>query len=152
VAAYLCLWIAIAGTDLRDLPAGVVTALAATWASLRLLPPTGRRPKLLAVLRLLGRLASQSVLAGLDVARRALDPRLPLRPGLVLFPTALAPGTTRSVFLALESLLPGTLPAGLHPSGAILVHCLDVDAPVESQMARDESTLLAAFDQAGDHG
>ena len=86
----------------------------------------------------------QSVVAGLDVARRALDPRLPLRPGFVTYPVGFPPGTARNAFTTLTSLLPGTVPAG-EEGGAVLYHCLDVDQPVVSQLAAEEAALSRAL-------
>jgi multicomponent Na+:H+ antiporter subunit E len=64
-------------------------------------------------------------MAGVDVARRALDPRLPLRPGFVTYAPRLPPGGARDAFCALASLMPGTLPADTNEDGTLLVHCLD---------------------------
>src|SRR5262245_46940146 len=125
MAGFLCLWLAIAGSNARDLPMGLATAAAATWSSLLLLPPGASAPRPVVMARLALTFLSQSVVAGLDVARRALDPRLPLRPGFVLFPIHLARGPARSAFCIVESLLPGTLPAGSNESGTLVVHCLD---------------------------
>jgi multicomponent Na+:H+ antiporter subunit E len=150
MTGFVGLWLAIAGTGVRDLPAGLATAAAATWVSLRLLPPAPHWPDALAVVRLLLRFLSQGVLAGLDVAWRVFDPRLPLRPGFVLFPARLPAGSARSAFCALESLLPGTLPVGTHESGAILVHCLDTEQPVQAQMATDEALFIDALGEGRD--
>ena len=90
-----------------------------------------------AVLRTLG----QSVVAGIDIALRALDPRLPLRPGFVVYPARLPPGPARNVFCVLASLAPGTLPAGMDADGAIIVHCLDSGQPVAAQLAAEEQLL-----------
>ncbi len=86
----------------------------------------------------------QSIVAGADVARRALDPRLPLRPGLVAYPVRFPPGTARNAFATLTSLLPGTVPAGAE-RGRIVYHCLDVDQPVMSQLAAEEAALARAL-------
>jgi multicomponent Na+:H+ antiporter subunit E len=86
----------------------------------------------------------QSIVAGADVARRALDPRLPLRPGFVAYPVYFPPGTARNVFTALTSLLPGTVPAG-DERGQLVYHCLDVDQPVLSQLAAEEAALSEAL-------
>ena len=56
------------------------------------------------------RFLRQSVVAGIDVAWRALDPRLPLRPGFVVYQPRLPPGPARNAFCTMTSLLPGTLP------------------------------------------
>ena len=134
-----------------DLAAGLLTAAAAAWASLRLLPPGRARLQPVALGRLVLHFFWQSAIAGADVARRALDPRLPLRPGVVICPTRLAPGAARSAFCTIASLLPGTLPAGSDRRGALLVHCLDVGQDVPTQMAEEEARFLAVLGgSAGD--
>ncbi len=144
--AFLVLWlILVGGPDPADRPAGVVALAAATWASLRLLPPSRVRFSPLALAHLMWRFARQSIVAGADVAWRALDPQLPLRPGFVIYPAHLPPGPALNAFCALTSLAPGTLPAGPDDSGAIVVHCLDVGQPVASQLAADEHLLTRAL-------
>jgi multicomponent Na+:H+ antiporter subunit E len=152
MAGFLGLWLVIAGSSARDLPTGLTTAAAATWASLILLPSVTTRLRPIAMVRLFLRFLSQSVLAGMDVARRAFDPRLPLRPGFVLVPIRLAPGPARDMFSTLESLLPGTLPVGSNENGALIVHCLDTGQPVLPQMAADENLLIEALGLRGGHG
>jgi multicomponent Na+:H+ antiporter subunit E len=111
-----------------------------------LLPPAGARLRPVALARFGSRFFWQSAIAGADVARRALDPALPLRPGFVRCPTRLAPGSTRDAFCALSSLLPGTLPTGADQGGALLLHCLDVEQDVPAQMAEEEAAFLAALE------
>ena len=146
-AGFFCLWLVIARLDLADLLVGAVTAAAASWTSLQLLPPgTGRlRPAALARLGL--RFLRQSAIAGADVARRALDPRLPLRPGFVRVPLCVAPGVQRTAFCAFASLMPGTLPAGAD-QGALHVHCLDLGQDVPAQMSAEEGLFIAALGRA----
>ena len=142
VAAFLALWlILVGGADRADRPAGLLALFAATWASLRLLPPGRARFLPVPLARLVWRFLRQSMLAGVDVAWRAFDPRLPLRPGFVIYPAHLPPGPALDAFCALTSLAPGTLPAGTNGSGAIVVHCLDVGQPVASHLADDERLL-----------
>ena len=144
-AGFLCLWLVIFPNDVPALVVGAVTAAAATWTSLRLLPPGGGGLQARALARLVLRFFGQSAVAGADVARRALDPALPLRPGFALCPTRLPPGRARDAFCTIASLLPGTLPAGADPSGALLVHCLDVGQDVPAQMAEEETMFVAAL-------
>jgi multicomponent Na+:H+ antiporter subunit E len=143
-AWFLIFWFVLAGADPADLPAGVVAVIAATWTSLRLLPARRTRRSVAALARLALRFFYQSVVAGLDVARRALDPRLPLRPGFVAYPVRFPPGTARNAFTTLTSLLPGTVPAG-EESGELVYHCLDVDRPVVAQLAAEEAALSRAL-------
>jgi multicomponent Na+:H+ antiporter subunit E len=136
-------WVVLVGPGAVDAGVGLATAALATWASLRLLPPQPVRLRLVALPGLVLRFLGQSVLAGFDVARRAFDPRLPLRPGFRSYATAFAPGAGRSAFAALTSLLPGTVPAG-EEGGALVYHCLDVGQPVAEQLAAEEAALRRA--------
>jgi multicomponent Na+:H+ antiporter subunit E len=143
-AGFLVLWLVLAGADLADLPAAAVAVVAATWTSVRLLPPGSSRLSPGALAKLTLRFAYQSVAAGADVAWRALDPRLPLRPGLVHYSVRFPPGAARNAFTTLTSLLPGTVPAGSE-HGHIVYHCLDVEQPVTSQLAAEEAALAQAL-------
>ena len=143
-AGFLALWLMLFGLNPADFPVGALTAAAATWASLRLLPLGPWRLRPVALVRLALRFLWQSIVAGADVARRALDPRLPLRPGFVAYPVYFPPGTARNAFATLTSLLPGTVPAG-DERGQLVYHCLDVDQPVLSQLAAEEAALLQAI-------
>src|SRR5262245_23086998 len=139
-SCFLAFWMVLIGAGAGHVAVGLVTAAAATVASMRLLPPGAIHLRLVALPALALGFAWQSVVAGWDVARRALDPRLPVRPGFTTYPVGFPPGPTRNVFTALTSLLPGTVPAGEH-DGALLYHCLDVTQPVASQLAAEEAVL-----------
>ena len=139
----LCLWLALAGGGIVDVLVGSASAAVATWASLRLLPPASRWPRPLALAKLVVRFVWQSVVAGADVARRALDPALPLRPGFRDCPLGVPAGTARSAFCALSSLMPGSLVVGAAP-GALQVHCLDASQDVPAQIRAEERLFLAA--------
>jgi len=135
---FFVLWIILSGSDPADLVAGALAAVVAAWASLRLLPPGARRVRPIAVIGLVSRFLRQSVVAGADVARRALDPHLPLHPGFIVYPVGLPPGPSCNMFATLMSLLPGTVPTGTDAGGGLLVHCLDVEQPVAAQLAAEE--------------
>jgi len=146
---FLVLWIALIGWKPVDLGMGMLTAAAATWLSLTLLPPRPRagRVSLLAVLRLAEHFLRQSVVAGLDVARRAFDPRMPLQPGFVSYPLSFPPGPARNVFASWTSLMPGTVPVA-DDGKALLYHCLDVGQPISKQLGIEEALLAKLFDGA----
>jgi multicomponent Na+:H+ antiporter subunit E len=151
-AVLLAFWMVLWGADWAALLPGVVAALAAAWASLRLLPPGARRLRPADWLRLLLRFPRQAIVAGVDVARRALDPSLPLRPGFVACPMRLPRGPACDTFCALTSLLPGSVPTGADEAGVLLVHCLDVGQPVAEQLAREEALLMRALGYARGDG
>jgi multicomponent Na+:H+ antiporter subunit E len=142
---FLCLWVVMFGTHIPDLWVGVAAAGAAAWTSVRLLPPGGARLRPGALARFVVRFFAQSAVAGADVARRALDPALPLRPGFVLCPTRLPPGSARDAFCTIASLLPGTLPVGSDRAGALLVHCLDAGKDVPAEIAEEEAAFRATL-------
>ena len=74
------LWIVLMqSAKTGDLAVGALATVAATWASLRLLPPESRTRAVRRFARvLLPRFLWQSLKAGIDVARRAFAPSLPL--------------------------------------------------------------------------
>lgn len=150
-AIFFAFWVVLIGWRPADLAAGLAAAGLAAWASVRLLPPGGRRPRPAALALLAARFLGQSVVAGWDVARRALDPRLPIKPGFVAYPVRLPPGAGRGAFASLSSLLPGTVPCG-EDDGAIVYHCLDVDQPVAAQLAAEEALLARALGGGRDGG
>lgn len=133
------LWLMVAGHDIADLPIGIATAAAATWASLRLLPPSRLRLRLWSLTSFGVHFLKQSVVSGVQVAWLALSPSMPLRPGFVTYRSRLQSPSARSAFCALSSLLPGTLPVGSDDEGELLVHCLNVDQPVAANLAAEEA-------------
>jgi len=143
-SSFLALWVVLIGGAAGNLVVGVVTAAVATWVSLRLLPPGSIPLRPMALPGLALRFASTSVVAGWDIARRALDPRLPVRPGFVTYQVGFVRGPVRNLFTTLTSLLPGSVPAG-EDGDALLYHCLDVEQPVAAQLAAEEAVLSRAL-------
>ncbi len=141
MAGLFVLWLALAGAGPADLLPGAAAAFAAAWVSLRLRPPGDWQFRPLALAGFALRFLRQSVTAGVDVAWRAFDPRLPLRPGFVICPLRLPPGPTRNLFCTITSLLPGTVPAGSAAGGGLIVHCLDTAQPVAADLRAEEALL-----------
>jgi multicomponent Na+:H+ antiporter subunit E len=142
-AGFLAFWVILIGFGPVDLVVGLITAAAAAWTSLRLLPPQPGRMRLTGLLSLIPHFLWKSVVAGVDVARRAFDPRLPLRPGFIAYRVGFAPGPAFNVFAAMTSLLPGTVPCA-DEDGALVYHCLDVGQPVVEELAEEERRLAQA--------
>jgi multicomponent Na+:H+ antiporter subunit E len=101
---------------------------------------------LAALVRLAARFLWQSVVAGWDVARRALDPRLPLAPGFVEYPCGFAPGLARNAFASLTSLMPGTVPIA-DDGKSLRYHCLDVKLPVVESLGKEEALVARVLDR-----
>jgi multicomponent Na+:H+ antiporter subunit E len=129
----------------------VLATIAATWVSLKLLPPDTGRVRLLALLSLLPRFLWQSMVAGFDVARRAFAPSLPLQPGFVDYPVGLPRGSARNAFEAISSLLPGSVPTG-ETEELIEYHALDLSQPVVEQLAAEEQAYAKALIPGRRHG
>ena len=134
-----------------DLAIGALSTAAATWVSLRLLPPAAGCLHFGALLRLLPHFLWESVRAGFDVARRAFDPRLPLAPGFVNCPRGFPPGLARNTFATITSLLPGTVPTD-SDDGGIVYHCLDTAQPVVEALWEEERLLARALVAGRRHG
>jgi len=136
------LWGVIAGPDLAGLAVGVLAAAGAATLSLRLTPSAPGRLHPVAGLRLIASFARGSLLGGIDVARRAFDPRLPLHPGWTRHPLRLAPGPRRVWLGDFISLMPGSLAAG-DDGREMLVHCLDSTHDVSGELADHEGRWRA---------
>jgi multicomponent Na+:H+ antiporter subunit E len=134
-----------------DLALGLITTGAATWTSLHLLSREEGYVHFRALLRFVPHFLWQSVLAGVDVARRALVPRMPLKTGFIVCPVSFPPGLARNEFASIMSLMPGSLPVD-ESEDSIVFHCLDTDQPLASQMAREERLLADALVPGEHHG
>jgi multicomponent Na+:H+ antiporter subunit E len=142
---FLAFWLMISGWGLADLPVGLAAIAGATWVSLRLLPPKRSQLRFGSLVALLANFFRQSVVAGTDVAWRALNPNLKLEPGFIACPLRLPAGSQRNAFCALSSLMPGTLPTGTNEEGALLVHCLDTSQPVAANLEAEERLFMRAI-------
>jgi multicomponent Na+:H+ antiporter subunit E len=143
-ALFLAFWLMVSGWAPADLPVGLAAVAGATWTSLRFSPPGGPRLRIAALASLAAGFFRQSIVSGTDVAWRALNPKLQLRPAFVACPLRLPAGGARSAFCALSSLMPGTLPTGTDENGALLVHCLDIGQPVAANLAAEERLFIRA--------
>lgn len=142
---YFALWIVVdQSMKPANLLVGVLASAAATWASWTLLPPANGRVRIGALLLLLPRFLWQSLVAGIDVARRAFALGTPLQPGFVDYPIGLPPGFARNAFEIIASLMPGSVPSD-EARGTIEFHCLDVRQPVVEQLAAEERAYAGAL-------
>ena len=86
----------------------------------------------------------RSLSSGLDVARRALHPRLPVDPGLIEYPLRLPPGLPRVLMANAVNLLPGTLTAEVE-ADALRVHVIDLQAPFRKELEAVEDAVARIF-------
>jgi multicomponent Na+:H+ antiporter subunit E len=144
-AGYFIFWLVLTGVDGNDVVPGLIAAVISARVSLELLPANTLNFRPVPAFWLFLRFLGQSFTAGIQVARVAFDPRLPLAPGLVVHRTALPEGPVRDAFATISSLLPGTLPSGTGEGGTMIVHCLDILAPVNEQLEGEERRFVSAL-------
>jgi multicomponent Na+:H+ antiporter subunit E len=143
-------WLVLAGWSPWNAGIGIPAAALAAWAGGVLLPPVGRRLAIPRVLRFAAGFLWQSVAAGVDVAWRVFQPRMPLHPGIVRVAPRLPAGPGRLLFRGLASLQPGSLACGVDEEGYLLFHCLDTREDVKGELSRmqDEFAELWKEEQA----
>jgi multicomponent Na+:H+ antiporter subunit E len=114
---------------------------------------SGARLRLLGLLSFLPYFADQSLRGGIDVARRALSPSLPLQPGFLDYRIRLPAGPERVFFVNCISLLPGTFSAAFRDR-ELTVHLLASDpGGDEGRLRRLEAMVAGLFGvelEAGD--
>jgi len=150
-ALFFGIWLALTSAEPFGLPFGLLSALCATQASLRLLPPSPSRMALSALPGLIITVLRQSFSAGWDVALRAFARPPRLAPGVIEVPLAIPPGPSRDAFRALASLAPGSLPLEDLPDGRLRLHALDLAMPLEKDIAETEAAF-ASGTRADKHG
>lgn len=106
-------WLILTGADPSGLALGLVVVLAAVISTLWLPENHSPRWSLRGTARFALAFVSGSLSGGLDVARRALAPRLSIDPVMIDYPLRLAAGPARNLFLGTVSLMPGTLCANV---------------------------------------
>ena len=143
------LWWALTGGQPSGLLFGAVLVLAVTALSVRSIAPVGTL-RFSALPAFLIFFLSEMFKGGLDVARRALHPRLPIRPDFRIF-LFRSHGRGQQVLLAWTAgLLPGTVSVELG-DGELEIHVLDDRMPVEETLRRLERRIDALLPAADDY-
>ncbi len=151
-ASFVAIWLVLMpSAKPGDLAVGAFAVAAATWTSLWLRPPATGCVRLGILLLLLPHFLGESVRAGVDVALRALGPRVRVQPGYVDCPLGFPPGLARNRFSSITSLLPGAVPCG-DRNGVLVYHCLDTNQPVVEQLWAEEKRLARVLVPGSRHG
>src|ERR1700688_2970613 len=100
-AVFFGLWLLLTNATAADLVPGLPAAAAASWVSLRLMPAQQGSLRAVSLVKFVLHFLHQSIVAGTEVALRALHPGLPLSAGFVIYQPRLPPGTRRNVFCAI---------------------------------------------------
>lgn len=127
-------WIVTEG-DRSAVAFGVPLVLLALGASLSLSPAPAPRWSATGLARFVVVFVAGSLLGGVDVARRALAPTLPIAPGMMRFPLRLRTSPARRLFMCTLSLMPGTLCVS-QEGDELLVHVLSDEGDGRSRTLR----------------
>jgi multicomponent Na+:H+ antiporter subunit E len=138
------IWWLLTGGGTKTWGLGAVVVIAALIVSLRLLPAGPNHISLLSLFAFSIFFIVRSVIAGTQVARFALRPRLDMRPVMLHIPLRLKHEPERVFLASTLSLLPGTLTAGLE--GQMLrLHVLDERMPAEEEVREVERRVARLF-------
>lgn len=149
LAFALLWWVLVDGrTDAWGL--GAVGTVAATAASLRLLPSGRRHIGIAALVRFVAFFLWNSLHGGMQVAVMALRGRPGLHPAILEIFLTLPPGAPRLLLLNASTLMPGTLSVRLTDDGKLRVHVLDARLPVAAEIRTLEAHIARLFGVA--HG
>ncbi len=113
-AVFGLVWLALSAGDPAQLPYGVIAVAAAAALSMALLPPAHpsirRWPaRIWGTTVLAAWFLQQSVVGGIDVARRAIVPTIDIAPAVVDVDVTLPPGPAQQLTFLLMNLLPGSM-------------------------------------------
>ncbi len=135
---YCALWWLLAGGGgwYLGAPCIVAAAMLSCWLGT---PAWRLRPA--AAPRFLWFFLRALVAGGWDVARRAIQPRMPLAPAWVHYPLNIRQPRSRLLFASLVGLLPGTLAAAIEDD-CLSMHVLDQHQPWQQNTAQLERQLL----------
>lgn len=139
---FALIWVALSGGATSSWLIGGPAVALALIASLSLIPPTAFA--WLALLRFVPFFLFRSLVGGMDVARRAFHPRLPIAPGLFEYPMQLPTGLPQVFMANVISLLPGTLSAELE-NDILKLHVLDVQSDVAAELRAVEAYTADIF-------
>ena len=136
------IWIALANGDTASLWIGIPAILFALTISITLIPPTTL--VWYELFRFAAYFLTRSLIGGIDVARRAFHPALPIKPDIVEYPVRLPPGFARIVMVNTVNLLPGTLVANLN-NKTMKVHILDRQQDFRLELETVEEHVARLF-------
>ncbi len=141
---FALLWLALTGGAEGAWIYGAVAAVAAGALSLGLYPADRQGVQIWRAALFAPTLLARGFLGGLDVARRAIDPRLPIQPGWIRFRLGNRNDEANALLGGVISVLPGTLSAGPQ-DGQMDVHVLNSSGFDLAELATEERRVLGLF-------
>lgn len=142
IVLFAILWWVLSEGRMDSWYIGIPAVVLASWASLALMP--GFSLSLRGLLRFIPFFLWHSLRGGIDVAWRALHPRLLVSPGMVEYRWRLPPGLPQVFMASTVSLLPGTLSAELDET-CLHIHALDITDDISSELLIIEERVADLF-------
>lgn len=146
VLLFTLIWLIFSGGNLSSWGIGAPAILLAVTASIALIPPVplvwSEVPAFISFFLI------RSLAGGTDVAWRALHPRMPIAPDLVVYPLRLPPGLSQVFMVNAFSLMPGTLSVELTTElnqDFLTVHVLDRNKSVTAGLESVELRVARLF-------
>ena len=144
-AALLALfWWILSNGDLESWVIGGPVVLLATGSSLLVSHGVNHQWRLSGLISFVPFFLWRSFCGSIDVARRAMHPKMPLEPAFIDYNLSLSDGAPRLFMANVVSLLPGTLSAELRED-CLKVHVLDANADVLGELQGLESKVGHIF-------
>lgn len=151
VALFFALLLAWTGLGIEEFAFAAVAGVIAATVSHRLAHRDGGRFRVGQFLRFVPFFIGVAIRGGVDVARRAFSPSMPLKPGFVDYRLRVDPGGRAVVFFgAVISLVPGTLFVELVEGQTLVVHVVDLDGEYRRELERLEMKIAALFGESLD--
>lgn len=146
VLLFTLIWLILSDGNPSSWGIGAPAILLAVIVSIALIPPV---PLVWSeVPAFIGFFLMHSLVGGADVAWRALHPRMPIAPDLVVYPLRLPPGLPQVFMINMVSLLPGTLSVELTTElnqDFLTVHVLDRNKSVTAGLESVELRVARLF-------
>lgn len=142
VSLFALIWVLLSNGDLGSWVVGIPMVIIATYVSVKLLPPLNF--SVVGTLRFIPFFISHSFYGGLDVAKRAIFPRMAISPDMIDYKTQLPSEASRVMMANVISLLPGTLVAEMHQD-KFRIHILDHSSDLIDELMLLEKRVGAMF-------
>ncbi|MCL0081985.1 Na+/H+ antiporter subunit E [Dehalococcoidia bacterium] len=152
-------WLLLSGRmDIMHLGLGLVCSLLVALFSHNLLvkEPEGiLRPLVIfsKFIPFLGWLVLQIIIANIDVARRVIDPKMPILPGIIKFKSNLKSDVAQTTLATSITLTPGTMTVDV-VGGDFYIHCLaieDEEKVVDNEREFERQVERLFGDRDADH-
>jgi multicomponent Na+:H+ antiporter subunit E len=146
VLLFTLIWLILSNGSLSSWGIGAPAILLAVIVSIMLIPQVPLTWS--EVPAFIGFFLIRSLAGGADVAWRALHPRMPIAPDLVVYPLRIPPGLPQAFMVNTVSLLPGTLSVELTTElnqRSLTVHVLDKNKSVTAELESVELRVARLF-------